>query len=306
METRQYLLKDPLALDAQLAVIPITRATLVLVFAAPAFFAIPSFAQALATRFPGAVLLGCSTAGEISTSGVEDDSCVLTSICFEHTRVCPASTDLADMTDTRAAGQRLGEMLKGEQLRGIMVFGQGININGSALIDGMVDILGTEVPITGGLAGDGGLFAKTWTIGPQGVSDRAIVAIGLVGERLRFSHGCYGGWQPFGPVRKITRSVGNVLYDLDDEAALDIYKRYLGEYAKDLPSSSMLFPFAMLENDQSAVGLIRTILGIDEATGSLTMAGDINPDGYLKLMHASTDALVDGAEVAAQSIARVQ
>ena len=57
----------------------------------------------------------------------------------------------------------------------------------------------------------------------------------------------------------------------------------------------------MLGKDHSELGLIRTILGVDEATGSLTLAGDIEPDGYLKLMHASTDALVDGAEVAAQA-----
>jgi hypothetical protein len=63
----------------------------------------------------------------------------------------------------------------------------------------------------------------------------------------------------------------------------------------------LLFPFAMLGSDHNEVGIIRTILGVDEAAGSLTLAGDIDPNGYLKLMHASTDALVDGAEAAAQA-----
>jgi hypothetical protein len=93
-----------------------------------------------------------------------------------------------------------------------------------------------------------------------------------------------------------------VLYELDGEPALEIYKRYLGEYARDLPASGLLFPFAMLGNDMHASGLIRTILGIDEKAGSLTLAGEILLDGYLKLMHASTDALVDGADAAAQSV----
>jgi hypothetical protein len=80
-----------------------------------------------------------------------------------------------------------------------------------------------------------------------------------------------------------------------------VYKRYLGDHAKGLPASGLLFPFAMLGEDHDAVGLIRTILGVDETTGSLTLAGAIDDGGYLKLMHASTDRLVNGAESAAQA-----
>jgi hypothetical protein len=135
------------------------------------------------------------------------------------------------------------------------------------------------------------------------VADDKVVAVGLCGEHLRFGHGSFGGWEPFGPARRVTRCDGNVLYELDGEPALEIYKRYLGDHAKDLPASGLLFPFAMLGEDHNAIGLIRTILGVDEAGGSLTLAGEINPDGYLKLMHASTDKLVNGAESAAQAAA---
>ena len=104
-----------------------------------------------------------------------------------------------------------------------------------------------------------------------------------------------------GPARRVTRCAHNVLFELDGEPALEVYKRYLGEHAKDLPASGLLFPFAMLGSDHNDIGLIRTILGVDEAQGSLTLAGDIDPDGYLKLMHANTNALVNGAEAAAQA-----
>jgi hypothetical protein len=104
----------------------------------------------------------------------------------------------------------------------------------------------------------------------------------------------------------VTRCENNVLYELDGESALQVYKKYLGEHAKGLPASGLLFPFAMLGSDHSEVGLIRTILGVDEAAGSLTLAGEIDPNGYLKLMHANTDALVDGAEAAAQAAVKMQ
>ena len=89
------------------------------------------------------------------------------------------------------------------------------------------------------------------------------------------------------------------MYELDGEPALEVYKRYLGEYAKDLPASGLLFPFEMLDAGHRQEGLIRTILGVDEAAGSLALAGAIIPDGYLRLMRASTDALVEGANAAA-------
>jgi hypothetical protein len=104
----------------------------------------------------------------------------------------------------------------------------------------------------------------------------------------------------------VTRAVSNVLYELDGESALAVYKKYLGEHAKQLPASGLLFPFAMLGRDHSEIGLIRTILGVDEASGSLTLAGEIDPEGYLKLMHANTDALVGGAEAAAQAALAMQ
>ncbi len=78
----------------------------------------------------------------------------------------------------------------------------------------------------------------------------------------------------------MTRSSGNVLHELDGEPALAVYKRYLGDYARDLPASALLFSFAMMSGNADPVGLISTILGVDEANGSLTLAGEIRTGGY--------------------------
>lgn len=255
----------------------------------------------LATIFPEARRVGCSTAGEISADGVSDGTCVVTAVRFDHTQLVEASTQLMGMDDSRGAGQRLGAQLPKEGLRAVLIFGQGVQINGSALLAGLTDILGTTIPITGGLAGDGGAFQQTWVLDDSGAKDDSIVVLGLYGDKMIFSHGSFGGWSPFGPARKVTRSIGNILFELDGEPALEVYKRYLGEHAAGLPASGLLFPFAMLGKDHDEVGLIRTILGVNEADGSLTLAGEIDPEGYLKLMHASTDALVDGAEAAAEA-----
>lgn len=301
MKIQQVTLKDLKAVSSQLEPLVALEPNLVLIFGAPSFFSGESVNQ-LGGAFPGAALIGCSTAGEVSMQGVQDGTVVVTAIRLERARILSGSTDLANMADSRAAGERLAREVAAPDLRAVLVFGQGININGSALVEGMTAVLGSAIPITGGLAGDNGAFAQTWTIGKNGSSDRAIVAVGLAGETLQVGHGSFGGWQTFGPARKVTRCEGNVLHELDGEPALEIYKRYLGEYARDLPASGLLFPFAMMGDDLNAIGLIRTILGIDEKQGSLTLAGEILQDGYLKLMHASTDALVDGAEAAANAV----
>lgn len=255
----------------------------------------------LAKAFPDACRIGCSTAGEISNDGVSDARCVVTAVRFDKTRLVEVTTELAGMDDSSAAGRRLGEQLPLSGLRAVLLLGQGVAVNGSALVAGMTSVLGPQVPITGGLAGDDGAFRQTWVLCNTGVSDRVVVALGLYGDALVFSHGSFGGWTPFGPARKVTRCEGNILYELDGEPALDIYKRYLGDYAKDLPASGLLFPFSMLGCNHNEIGLIRTILAVNERDGSLTLAGEIDPDGYLKLMRASTDALVSGAETAAET-----
>lgn len=270
----------------------------VLVFAAPAWFADPDFYPQLRAAFPDSALCGCSTAGEISRNGVSNGSCVITAVRWTGPPPAVVVTELASMDDSLAAGMRLGRQISSASA--VLVFAPGVDVNGSALVDGLAASLPRGTPIMGGLAGDDGAFRQTYTLTDDGIFSRSVVAIGLPAS-IRTSHGSYGGWKPFGPARKVTRSQNNVLFELDGESALTVYKRYLGDHSRDLPASGLLFPFEMLTAEHSGTGLIRTILGIDEAAGSLILAGDIDQRGYLRLMHASTDALVNGAETAAEA-----
>lgn len=303
MEIAQEIIRKPAELDSKLAALNAPETDLLLVFGSAGPFSAPGFADRLRTAFPQAILFGCTTAGEITAAGVDEGCITLTAIRFASVVARCATTPLADMDDSFAAGQRLGQQLAASDLKAVLLFGPGVRINGSALVNGLSGVLGNGLPITGGLAGDGGAFRQTFTLSPDGVSEQTVAAVGLHGEGLRFSHGSFGGWEAFGPARKVTRCAGNILFELDGEPALDVYKRYLGEHADALPASGLLFPFAMLGEDHNDVGLIRTILGIDEIAGSLTLAGEIVTNGYLKLMHSSTEKLVSGAETAARSAA---
>ena len=108
-----------------------------------------------------------------------------------------------------------------------------------------------------------------------------------------------GGWDRFGPERTVTRSEGNVLFELDGKPALDLYKTYLGERASGLPATALLFPLALRARAGEEKSLVRTILAVDESARSLTFAGDVPQGSLAQLMRANFDRLVDGAEGAA-------
>lgn len=300
MQTTQIHLKSLTNLD-QLNPLSAFAPDLIIVFGAVSFFDSPLLTETLSKLAPEAALLGCSTAGEIAVDRVYDNSCIVTAVKFAHTQLKAVTTEILSMADSYSAGQRLGSALDHQNLVAVLLLGTGVEINGSALVSGLEQSLPRGVSISGGLAADAGAFKQTWTLGPAGASDKHLVAIGLYGDKIQLSYGTFAGWEPFGPARKVTRCDGNVLYELDGTRALDVYKRYLGDYAKDLPGSGLLFPFAMLNNEREKQGIFRTILAVNEDEGSLTLAGDIDPNGYLELMHSSTEKLINGAETAAQT-----
>ena len=250
--------------------------------------------------YPNAHSFGCSTAGEICGTRVFDDSIVLTAISFDSTQIKGARVKLNKSVDSFHAGKLLAEDLQEDGLRHVMVLSDGISVNGSALVKGLTRNLPDGITVTGGLAGDGENFSETLVCWDSMPERDTIAAIGLYGDTLKIGYGSLGGWDPFGPERIITKSRENVLYELDGKSALELYKKYLGEHAKKLPASGLLFPLSMRTKDGQS-SLVRTILAINEEEQSMTFAGDMPEGSYARLMKANFDRLIDGAIDAAKT-----
>mgnify|MGYP002631359255 CR=1 FL=1 len=244
-------------------------------------------------------VLGCSSAGDILDDAVYDDALIAATLEFKHTRVRSSSAVVSQASDSHGAGQTLGTALAGEGLTAVFVLCDGLNVNGSELARGLNDALPEAVVVTGGLAGDGPRFERTWVCCDSKPREGIVAAVGFYGERLRVGHGSRGGWDTFGPERTITRSEGNVLYELDGRPALELYRTYLGDRADDLPSAGLLFPLAVRPDSESEETLVRTILGIDEEAQSMTFAGDVPQGHRARLMMANFDRLILAASSAA-------
>ena len=124
------------------------------------------------------------------------------------------------------------------------------------------------------------------------------MAIGFYGSRLHIGHSSFGGWDEFGRERVITKSIKNVLYEIDGKSALDLYKEYLGPYVDELPGSALFFPLSMRVGD-SDKSLVRTILAINEEEKSMTFAGNLPEGSKVRLMKANFDRIINGSSVAA-------
>jgi hypothetical protein len=271
--------------------------TLVLAFGASTFVDDDQPFADLRAAFPTSHIIGCSTAGEIAGTSVDDGTVVVAIVRFEKTALAIATQEI-DLRSSFEAGEALSRSLAGADLRGVFVLGVGHDINGSRLTEGMQSVLGA-VPISGGLAGDGKRFARTWVLAGGHVRQNVVTAIGFYGDAIRLGHGCKGGWDKFGPERRITRSDGNVLYELDGRPALGLYKDYLGELAAGLPATALLYPLAIRPNRQSSEQLVRTVLQHAEDEQSLTFAGDMPEGALAQLMRANFDRLTLAAGGAA-------
>ncbi len=273
--------------------------TLVLVFCAPKFIDNPKPLGEIIKAYPSSKITGCSSAGEIFGPLINDNSLSVAVVKFDKTRIQILSEIIQDSKASFQTGVQLAKRLIKEDLKTILVLSEGLNVNGSELVKGFNDSLPNNVVVTGGLSGDGSAFKRTWVISNGKPVTNTVVAVGLYGKDLKVGHGSKGGWDSFGPERHITRSVGNVLYELDGKPALELYKEYLGERAEGLPATGLLFPLTIRKNSNDEAQLVRTILAVDEKDHSLTFAGDV-PTGYLaKLMRANFDRLVTGANEAA-------
>lgn len=276
------------------------QAQLVLAFGEPALITDPALSDHIRKLFPKASVVACSTSGEIMSDKVYDQSIAVTAVQFEKTIVKCSVTNIDKHSNSHETGKYLMKELMADDLCNVFIISDGMHINGSELVAGLNENNPRNIPVTGGLAGDGARFATTFVGLNELPQERMIVAIGFYGTSLKIGHGSFGGWDEFGPERIITRSEKNVLFEIDNKNALDLYKEYLGSYKDELPGSALLFPLSLTETGADE-HLVRTILSINDKEKSLLFAGNMPQGGKVRLMKANFDRLIDGSSIAAKN-----
>lgn len=252
--------------------------------------------ESLLSRFDDVPLVFISTAGEIAGAEVLSDSLVLNTVSFASTQVVSFSEAIQSSDDSRDAGKRLGDRIPTDGLRHVLVFSDGVRVNGDHFLAGLRNVIPGGVMVSGGLAGDNGQFTGTLVgLNEQPMAGR-IAALAFYGEALKVQQGIGGGWHGFGAFRQVTRSHENVVYELDGSPALDLYISYLGRMADELPGSALRFPLLVKLPDGQEV--VRTILSIDREAQSMTFAGNLPEGSLVQFMMGAPGRLIEGAATA--------
>lgn len=276
------------------------KAQLVLAFGDPALVTDAGLFGHIRGLFPSAAIVSSSTAGEILQENVYDNSLVVTAIQFEKTKIRSRLSNIREHGSSYETGKHLMKALQADDLIAVFIISDGTHINGSELVAGFSENNPNCIPVTGGLAGDGARFTRTFAGLDQVPEEGNVVAVGFYGKNLSIGHGSFGGWDEFGPERTITRSDKNSLYEIDGRNALDLYKEYLGPYKEELPGSALLFPLSIREPG-STEHLVRTILRINEQERSMLFAGNLPEGSKVRLMKANFDRLINGSSTAAKN-----
>ncbi|MBU2928476.1 FIST signal transduction protein [Winogradskyella psychrotolerans] len=270
---------------------------LILLFVSPKFKDKANLVNQLLETYPNAQLLGCSTAGEISGNSVADESVSLTAITFEKAQHRLEKVDIDDSNKSFTTGVSLAQKLNTDNLKHILLFSDGLNVNGSELVSGIRSVL-PEIGVTGCLAADGLDFNETFVIANRLISDKIVVGLGLYGNDLKVGYSSKSGWEGFGIERLVTKSDHNILYELDGLPALQVYKSFLGDIVSQESSATLRFPLS-IRVDETDEPVIRTVVNIDEAQQSLTFTDRIPKDALVRLMNSNVDKLIEGAKCSA-------
>lgn len=274
------------------------KAQFVLIFGAKNLLLKYKVCDELRVLYPNAYLIGGTTAGEIYNTEATENTISATAVFMEKTAVAFSSVRIEEEKYAEAAVALVSKFQR-ENLQHVFVLSEGININGSKLVEGLINSLPENVTLSGGLVGDGTFYKETFIVNNNCLEQNCLAAIAFYGNQVHFGYASIGGWSPFGIERVITKARRNILYELDNKPALELYKEYLGEYAAELPASGLYFPLMVRSTDHRRE-FIRTIQKIDESKNAVIFSGDIPEGYYSKLMRANLDKLIDGSKQAAQ------
>lgn len=253
-------------------------------------------------------LVGCSTAGEITNEGpTKRHSVVVMALQGDGVSFfAGAGEHISD--GPKKAGKAAADVVKaqapGGKLDAFIMFPDVLAGNGADTVRGVLESLGPDFPVVGGAAGDDFEFKKTFQYLNDKVYSGAVVGLGLSGA-FKIGIGVRHGWIPVGTPKKVTKSEGAVLHELDGMPAIKIYEDYFGaERAKELKTEALArlaitYPLGMKVKGSDEM-LIRDPITVDE-NGSITCAAEIPVGSEIRLMIGSREEAVNVAKVAAEN-----
>ncbi len=277
-----------------------TNIQLVLAFSSPNLMKKDNIYNSLKKFYPNAEIVIVSTAWEIYNTEVYDETVSVNAFYFEKTKIKVVSKELKDIKDSFNIAQNLVKEINKEDLKYTLIFQDWLWINPEYFLGWIKSILSKNVWITWWLAWNISDPQKTYVSHNNKATEKNIaVLVAFYGESINIWNASFAWFDTFWIERIITKSKENIVYEVDWEPILDLYKKYLWEKSKELPASWVYFPISIYKENKKN-WIIRSILTIDEKVWSITFSGNV-PQWYkASLMKTNYSKLINKAWKAAE------
>jgi hypothetical protein len=254
----------------------------------------------LSSELPGTELFGCSSFAEINSAGALAGSVTL--LGARGAGLSAHAVMLApEGRSGFALGQAVARALAPSSPTLILLLPDVLTVNATALLRGVLDVMGPGFPIVGGAPADSGAFERVHLFCGREIATAGVLAVAINGP-LKLATAARSGYTPVSVPRTATRvEEGNVLLELDGRPALDVYREFLGPRADAMKAVSVEFPFSVIsEHGAEAPALTRSVFHVDEARRALILGGDIPEGRRVRIVSASRRGVLAGARAATE------
>ncbi|NEQ54953.1 MAG: hypothetical protein F6K11_33325 [Leptolyngbya sp. SIO3F4] len=271
--------------------------TLVVVFAAHEYCNSPEPLEELRNAFPQSKIIGCSTPVVVCDGALLEGAISVGIIRFKRTQIRFSYVPVRGFEESRTAGRDIGKQLADNDLKGVLIFSDGVTTEATDLVQGLQEMLPPDVTIAGGLA-SGHALDDTWMFCDGELKRFHACAVGFIGNTVELTRATGGGWRLIGAECRATRTSGRTLFELDGEPAKDVYHRQVGsDIGFGLRESSTRYPLTV-RLPGLEMQIVRDVNSVDEESGALELAGDIPEGVMVQVMTTTEDEILDGVDEA--------
>jgi hypothetical protein len=280
------------------------EAKLLIVFCSDAY-ELENLLARINRRSGGAPLIGCSTAGEISTSGPGDAGVVVVALGGEGFSVRTAAAERAS-TRLREAGAEVAGCLASlddHTERALFLLTDGLAGDQQEIVRGAYSIVGAEVPLVGGCAGDDLKMRRTYQLHGERVLSDAVVGAAL-GSDAPLGIGVRHGWRKVGEPMVVTSSSENKVFMLDDKPALDVYLERLQAPTEVRANSAAFTRFALTHplglSRRTGEEQVRFVAEADFEQRALVCIAEVPQAGTAWFMEGDGESVLEATDTACQ------
>jgi hypothetical protein len=249
----------------------------------------------------GVPIIGCTTAGEIATSGPAEAGVVVAAFGGDGFEIGTAAA-VGASKDLRGAGACAARCLPSREdrpYRVLLLLTDGLCGDQQEVVRGAYGVVGGGVPLVGGSAGDDLKMTRTLQLYGDQILTDAVVAAGIASD-APLGIGVRHGWRRVGEPMLVTRSGGNRVHTLDDRPALDVYLKHLGVVEPptedSFPRLALTHPFGL--GRPSGEEQVRFIGGADFADRSLRCIAEVPQGGLVWIMEGNADSVLAATDAA--------